>query len=244
MVLKIYSQTRNFLVLTFFCVIFISPQTRCTMSSNRKPLITTQQEVNDENPFWASSRHQSPKPAVGYCFFDHNTIEGLQLCCVDYYSTSFNPNSLLNLKPAWGWVRYCSRLHPQALGDLPMVYCATVLYRLANSHPFCLRLTQLPHQNWTIWVRNAWDFCPIFTSHIYVIIEPKIAPSPISSNCLTLRLASLVLYETTTTKKNTVQLWWMWITPLDPVYLVRPKSNPLWLCIHYPYRLNPALTEV
>ena len=52
-------------------------------------------------------------------------------------------------------------------------------------------ITQLPHQNWTIWVRNAWDFCPIFTSLIYVIIEPKIAPFPISRNCPTLRLASL-----------------------------------------------------
>ena len=63
--------------------------------------------------------------------------------------------------------------------------------RLAYSHPFCLRLTQLPHQKWTIWVRNAWDFCPIFTSLIYVIIEPKIAPFPISSNCPSMRLASL-----------------------------------------------------
>ena len=63
--------------------------------------------------------------------------------------------------------------------------------RLANSHPFCVRPTQLPLQNLTIWVRTAWDFCPIFNSLLYVIIERKIAPSPISRNCPTLRLASL-----------------------------------------------------
>ena len=44
--------------------------------------------------------------------------------------------------------------------------------------------TQLPPpQIWTIWVRNAWDFCPLFTSLIYVIIEPKIAAFTISHNC-------------------------------------------------------------
>ena len=63
--------------------------------------------------------------------------------------------------------------------------------RLANSHPFRVRLTQLPHQNRSIWVRNAWDFSPIFTSIIYVIIEPEIAPYTISHNCPTLRLAGL-----------------------------------------------------
>ena len=40
--------------------------------------------------------------------------------------------------------------------------------RLANSHPFCVRLTPLPHQNWTSWVGNAWVFCPILTSFIYL----------------------------------------------------------------------------
>ena len=60
-----------------------------------------------------------------------------------------------------------------------------------QTRPASESITQLPHQNWTIWVRNAWDFCPIFTSLIYVIIEPKIAPFPISRNCPTLRLASL-----------------------------------------------------
>ena len=67
--------------------------------------------------------------------------------------------------------------------------------RPANFQDLSVRLTQLPNQNWTIWVRNAWDFCPNFTSLIYVIIEPKIAPFPISSNCPTLRLASLLTIQ-------------------------------------------------
>ena len=63
--------------------------------------------------------------------------------------------------------------------------------RPANSQDLSVRLTQLPHQNWTIWMRNAWDFCPISTNLINVIIEPKIAPYIISHNCPTLRLAGL-----------------------------------------------------
>ena len=44
---------------------------------------------------------------------------------------------------------------------------------------------KLDHLSEKCW--KAWDFCPIFTSLIYVIIEPKIAPFTISHNCLTLR---------------------------------------------------------
>ena len=74
---------------------------------------------------------------------------------------------------------------PRSKGLLFLTPCS----RPANSQDLRVRLTRLPHQNWTIWVRNAWDFCPIFTSLIYVIIEPKIAPFTISRNCPTLRLA-------------------------------------------------------
>ena len=46
--------------------------------------------------------------------------------------------------------------------------------------PLSWRLRQLPHQKRTIRVRNAGDFCPIFTRVIFVIIEPEITPFQIS----------------------------------------------------------------
>ena len=40
--------------------------------------------------------------------------------------------------------------------------------RLAICQEFYVRLTQLPNQSWTFGVKNVIDFCPIFTSFIYL----------------------------------------------------------------------------
>ena len=64
---------------------------------------------------------------------------------------------------------------------LELEHLSDFVIRFANSHPFRVRLTKFLHQNWTK-VRNAGDFCPFFTSAVYVIIEPKIAPFQISNS--------------------------------------------------------------
>ena len=53
--------------------------------------------------------------------------------------------------------------------------------------PYCVELAKPPRQIWTNWVRNARDFCLIFTNLLYVISGSKTAPFPISRNYPTLR---------------------------------------------------------